>query len=161
MPTKVISFVHVRQKVFNIQHPFYIIPRTGINRNTRISIFNDTLHHLLERGTDIQIDHIQARRHYLLHRFATKTDNPFQNIILLGDFRLIRQLQCMRQFIYGNIMILLGEVLVQESSRAHQDRSNRIEYLFQGINPRCGETAESQRLLRRINLRHDFTEQQQ
>jgi len=49
---------------------------------------------------------IQARRHYLLYRFATKTDNPFQNIILLGDFRLIRQLQCMRQFIYGNIMNL-------------------------------------------------------
>ena len=60
LPTKVIPFVHMRQKILDIQHSLDIIPRTGIDRNTRISILNDTLHHLLERCTDIQIDHIQT-----------------------------------------------------------------------------------------------------
>ena len=67
----------------------------------------------------------------------------------------------MRQFINRNIMAFLGKMLVQKSSRAHQDSSYRIKYFFQIINSRCGETAKSQCLLCRINLRHDFAEQEQ
>ncbi|CDA86659.1 unknown [Bacteroides sp. CAG:754] len=58
-------------------------------------------------------------------------------------------------------MAFLGKMLVQKSSRAYQDSSYRIKYLFQVINARRGETAESQCLLCRINLRHDFAEQEQ
>ena len=160
LPTEVISFVHMRQKVFNIQHPFYIIPRTGINRDTWISIFNDTLHHFFERGTDIQIDHIKTRCHHLFHSLTTEADNSFQNIIFLRNFSFVRQFQCMRKFIHRNIMILLGKVLIQKSGRTHQHRSNRMKQFLQKIDSRSGETAKCQCLLCWINLRHDLSKQQ-
>ena len=151
----------MRQQVFNIQYPLDIIPRTGIDRNTRISIFNDTLHHLLERGTDIQIDHIQTWCHHLLHSFTAETDNTLQDIILFREFRFICQLQCVRQFIDRNIVALLYKMFIQKSGWTYKHSSYRTEQFFQEVNPRCRKTAKSQSLLCWIDFRHDFTEQQQ
>ena len=161
LPTEIIPLIDMRQKVFNIQHPFNIVPWTGIDRNTWISIFNDTLHHLLERCTDIQIDHIQTWCHHLLHGFPTETDNSLQNIILFRKLRFIRQFQRVRQFIHRNIVTLLHKMLIQKSCRTHKHSSYRTEYLFQKVNSRCRKTAKSQSLLCRIDFGHDFAEQQQ
>ena len=52
-------------------------------------------------------------------------------------------------------------MLIQKSCRTHKHSSYRTEYLFQKVNSRCRKTAKGQCFLCRINLRHNFTEQQQ
>ena len=52
-------------------------------------------------------------------------------------------------------------MLVQERGGTYQHRCHRIEYGTAKRDAGSGKTAESQRLLSRIYLRHDFTEKQQ
>ena len=97
----------------------------------------------------------------LLGRFPAKADDTFQNIILLRKLSLVGQLQRMREFIDRYVMVLADHMFVQERGGTYQHRCHRIEYGTAKRDAGSGKTAESQRLLSRIYLRHDFTEKQQ
>ena len=161
LPTEIIPFVQMGKQILDIKHPLDIVTAIRIDGNTGVDILYDALHHIFERGTDIQVHHIKARGHDLLSRFPAKADDTFQNIILLRKLCLVGQLQRMREFIDRYVMVLADHMLVQERGGTYQHRCHRIEYGTAKRDAGSGKTAESQRLLSRIYLRHDFTEKQQ
>ncbi len=95
LPAEIVPFVQVRKQVLDVKHPLDIVTVVCIDGNTGINILHNTLHHILERGTNIQIHHIEAGGHDLLGGLSAKADDAFQNIILLRKFRLISQFQGM------------------------------------------------------------------
>ena len=87
------------QQVFDVKYSLYIVLGFRIYRNTRIYILHNALQHVFEWGADIQIYNIRPGSHYLLSRFIAEADNSLQHVVFFRQFRLIRQLQGMRQFV--------------------------------------------------------------
>ena len=91
LPAEIIPFVQMGKQILDIKHPLDIVTVIRIDGNTGVDILYNALHHILERGTNIQIHHIEAGSHNLLGCLSTKADDTFQNIVLLRKFRLIGQ----------------------------------------------------------------------
>ena len=104
----------MRKQVLDVEYSLDVVARLRIDGNAGIDILDNALHHILERGAYLEVDHIQTRCHHFLDRFTAKADNAFQNIVLLRKFGFIRQFQSMRKLVYRNVMILAHKMLVEE-----------------------------------------------
>ena len=110
------------QQVLDIKDTADIIDGTLIDGNTGVVVLYNTLQHIRERRTEIEIDDILTTGHHLLGGLVAEAHDTFEHILLLLEFVVIRQFQCLLQIINAERMTLLLDNLFCQDSRADQNR---------------------------------------
>ena len=117
----------MRQQILDIQDTTHVINRVLINGNTRVIILHDTLQHLRECRAEIQIHDILTAGHHLLRCLIAKAHNALQHILLLLQFLLVSQFQCLFQIVHTEHVVLFLHHLLGQCARTDEDGCQRIE----------------------------------
>ena len=151
----------MRQQILDIQDASDIINRILVDGDAGVVILNDTLKHLRERGSEVEINDILTRGHHLLSSLVAETNDTFQHILLFLKFFFVGKLECLLQIINTEHMVLLLHHLLCKHARSDEDISHRTEQFAQPKDTWCRHPTESQRMLPGIDLWHNLTKEQQ
>ena len=116
LPTERVGFLHIRQKVFDIQDTFDIILRIGIDRNTRITGFDNEIDHGAETRLYIDILHIQTGRHDLVGGLVVELDDLRKHLFLLRHFSG-SEFQRFGELVDRKVVFFLYQRLVDDAGR--------------------------------------------
>ena len=149
------------QQVLDIQDATDVVAVVLIDGDARIVVLDNALDDLRERHLEVEVDHILTRGHNLLGGLVAKAHNAFQHALLFLDVLLVGQLQSLLQVADAQHMVFLLHHLPRQHTRAQQDIGYRPEQAAAKHDAANGSTAETQRRLSCVDLRHNLAEQQQ
>ena len=89
-----------------------------------------------------------------------EVDNIFEELLLLR-FVSLKQIDRLREIIYGEIVSLGLHTARQQAGRAHKEGGEGIQETRSNSHLPCGEATKAQRTSLCIDLWDDFTEEQE
>ena len=151
----------MRKQVLDIEHTADIVGIALIDRDAAVVVLHDAVDHGREVVFYTQVDDVLPGGHNLLGRLVAEADDALEHALLHLDVLLVGEFERLLQVVDTQHVRLLVHHLARQCAAAHQHRLNRPEEPPEQHDAPRRETAISERVLPRIDLGHDFAEEQQ
>ena len=132
------------------------------DRDARVVLIDHQTQHLAESLVDLDGDHLAAACHRILDRLVAKLDNALEHLLLFFvASHLGSQLHCLAEILDSDIVAhLICQTTVDDTGGADKKRDERTEHHRHHLHHLCHAAGKRQRLMRGIDLWHDFAEKQ-
>ena len=149
------------QQILDIEDTAHVVYRVLIDRDARIIILHDAFDDIRELALEVEVNDILPAGHHLLGRLVTKAHNTFQHVLLVLEFCLVGQFQCLFQVVHAQHMAFFLNDLPGPDSGADKDACHRVKEPAQHEDAPTEAAAHRQGMLPTIHLGYNLAEKQQ